>query len=160
MNTRPLRTHALQNPRTQGERIRYARLHLDISQDELARRVRQTGGGKVSKSLVSQWERDSVKNPNNANLLAIAAVTGFTPTWLIHGKEPKRQTVASRGEVAGIDVDRLTRAIAAAKSALDADALMPSRAARVIAALYETLMDAPGLDDSTLATFAATLARQ
>lgn len=160
MSTRPLRTYALENPRSQGQRIRYARLHIEVSQDELAKRVRKISGGKVSKSLVSQWERDSINNPNNANILAIAAVTGFTPEWLITGKGSMRQTVASRQEAAATDGVRLARAVAAAMKAMKVSGVDARRAARVIGGLYDTLLDAPELDDSTLATFATTLARQ
>lgn len=158
MNARPLRTTSPENPITLGERIRFARLSLDISQAQFADRIKRSGGGgNISKSLVSQWERGGVKNPNNANLLAVQAVTGFAIEWLINGKGPQRVTIPStRREATAASLDRalLARAIAATSPpGTDAD-----QQARVIAGLYDLLGDTPDVSPKLLARLAKTLA--
>ncbi len=157
MSIRPLRTSAAENPRTQGERIRFARLAMDLSQGQFAERLGRSGGGKISKSLVSMWERGGIKNPNNANLLAIQAVTGFAMEWLISGKGPQKVTIPSTrrdATAAAIDRELLARAIAAvAPAGTDA-----ANFARMIGGLYDLLGDTPDLSDELLARFAKTLA--
>lgn len=157
--TRELRTSATDNPRTLGERIRYARLDLKISQEDLASRINRITGGNITKSLVSRWERDAVKNPTNENILALAAVTSFRVEWLIRGKEPRKATVPSKAETAGLNDAQLARAIETAMGAMKIRGVDSNRAAAIISRLYETLCDTPGLDDQTLKIVAGALAR-
>lgn len=157
MSTRPLRTTAATTPRTLGERIRYARLSIDVSQEQFAKRISENGGGKISKSLVSMWERDDVKNPQNANLIAVQAVTGFRFEWLTTGAEPKRIQIPARAStpsITPINVELLARALATAYPTLaDSDSQ-----ARIVSGLYELLRDSPDLTPPMLATFAVGLA--
>ncbi|MCR6496203.1 helix-turn-helix domain-containing protein [Thermomonas sp. S9] len=76
--SRPLRTTLPQNPKTQGERIRYARISSNLTQQQLAQAVGRITKSVIDKATVSKWEGDSTSNPTNANMLAIQAVTGFS----------------------------------------------------------------------------------
>lgn len=154
MSTRPLRTQSVAKPRTQGERIRVARIAANLSQPQLARAVSQITKTKVSKSLVSQWERDDVANPNNASMLAIQSVTGFAMEWLVSGRGPQRYSLAPVGEaVRGLNQELLSRAFMAVCPEVD----KPETKAKVIGALYDLLAEAPDTADSALQRLAATL---
>lgn len=157
MSSRPLRTTAVQKPRTQGERIRYARIESNLSQSQLARGVSSYAKSKITKSLVSQWERDSVANPNNANMLGVQMVTGFAVQWLVNGRGPQRLVIPSAdpNNIAPLDVSRLARAMKAANPTLED----PEGRARTVAALYDLLGDTPDIAPALLARFAATLSR-
>lgn len=151
--TRPLRTSAIANPRTQGERIRYARINANLSQEQLGIQIGKAGGSNVTKSLVSQWERDGIKNPTNDNLFAIEAVTGFSAQWISSGRGAQKAKAAS---AVRLDTHALTRALSAALP----DAARPDELAQVIAGLYDVLIDTPDVSDKTLSSFAAALARR
>jgi transcriptional regulator with XRE-family HTH domain len=155
MSVRPLRTTAVQKPTTQGERIRFARIACNLSQPQLARAVSQISKSKVTKSLVSQWERDSVANPNNANMLAIQAVTGHSLEWLVSGRGPQKVSLpkATADSSAPLDAQRLARCFLAVNPALE----MPLEKARTVAALYDLLGDTPDMSTVTLQRLAATL---
>lgn len=157
--SRPLRTSAVTEPRTFGERIRYARLSTDLSQEQFANRINAIVGGSSSKSLISMWERDLIKNPQNANLLAVQAVTGMSMQWLATGKGQRRINMpvknATQSTVA-LDVQALTRALATADPKLED----PARTARIVAGLYDVLCDTPDLPQSLLDRFASGLARE
>ncbi|MFL4599781.1 MULTISPECIES: helix-turn-helix domain-containing protein [Stenotrophomonas] len=151
--SRPLRTAAPSNPRTQGERIRFARISANLSQEQLGMQVNKAGGSSVTKSLVSQWERDGVKNPTNDNLFAIEAVTGFSAQWISSGRGPQKAKAAS---TVRLDTHALERALAAALP----DNGKHADLAQVVAGLYDVLMDTPDVSDKTLASFASALARR
>lgn len=150
--TRALRTEAPRNPKTQGDRIRHARIAAGLSQGALADRIRGAGGSRVSKSLISQWEGDNIKNPTNENLFAIEGATGFSAQWLVSGKgDPK----AKQASAARLNQQALKRAIAVAFPGTMADVH-----AAVVSGLYDVLIDTPDVSDKVLASFAAALARQ
>lgn len=153
MNTRTLRTHAPVDLNTMGRRIRFARLENKMSQADLALQVARRTGKGITKSLVSQWERDSVANPQNANLHAIAIATNFNLDWLIHGgKYPQRMGAKQLDDDAArmINVERLARAV---------DAVIPgtpnlrSKAA-AIASIYDLLTHSPDIPDAIISSVA------
>lgn len=143
----------LERLKTQGERIRYARQQAGLSLAQVASGIRLLTGSKASKSLIGQWERGGVNNPNNANMLALAQVTGFSVEWIVRGRGPERGVPASAkaAAAAAIDKQRLARAIAATGQAL------PDAFVRTVADLYDMLGDTPDIRDDVLARFAATL---
>lgn len=151
MNTRALRTHAPTTLDTMGRRIRYARLENKMSQADLALQVARRTGKGITKSLVSQWERGSVSNPQNANLHAIAMATGFNLDWLIHGgKYPQKVGAKQIDQEAErmIDVARLVRAV---------DAVIPGienlpRKAAAIASIYDLLTHSPDIPNAIIAS--------
>lgn len=151
---RPLRTQAPLKPRTQGERIRYARLNCGLTQQQLADAVSAISNMRVSKSLVSKWELDGVNNPNNANMLALQAVTGFDVTWLVTGRGAQRVSMPDRKHSNPLDPDRLAKALAAAAPGLRIDY---ATTARVASELYEILTDTPEVAPAVLERFAAHL---
>lgn len=155
MPSRPLRTSAARSPKNQGERIRVARIESNLSQAQLASAISKISGGRVTKSLVSQWETGDVKNPNNANMLAIQVITGFSMNWLVTGRGPQRVTLPSArtDTIAPLDQGRLARAIAAAVP----DLPDTHRIARAVGGLYDLLGDTPDIKDDLLARFAAAL---
>lgn len=152
----PLRSHAVARPKTLGERIRYARISCNLSQGELAAAIRLQTGRKITKSLIGQWERGGIANPNNEYLLAVQASTGFSMDWLIRGRGPEKATLPAAGaSTAPLDESLLARAMLAAEPGLT-DA---SRRAKVVSALYGLLVDTPDIAPALLARFAATLAK-
>lgn len=80
-----LRTEAPPLLDAQGDRIRYARVTAGLSQDQLAAGLRAQTGSRMTKSLISHWERGAVKNPVGANMVVIAHLTGYAYEWLING---------------------------------------------------------------------------
>lgn len=158
MDTRPLRTKGKADPRTQGERIRVARTAAGLSQGRLADAITMHGG-RATKSLVSQWERDTIANPENANLFAIQAITGYRAEWISTGKEPKKLEMRSPKDSSGLDRKLLARAIAATLRALPSGEKDPQRIADIVSRLYDTLITAPDVDPATLDIVAAALAK-
>jgi len=155
--TRPLRTSLIQKPRTQGERIRYARISCGLSQQQLADGVSKISKMRASKSLVSKWELDGVNNPNNANMLAIQAVTGFAVEWLVNGRGAMRVAIPTTKETAPLNVAYLAKALEAACP----DRPMEYQAtARVVVPLYEILCDTPEIAMPVLLRFAEALRKQ
>ena len=152
MTSRPLRTTAPINPRTRGERIRYARITAGMTQQGLADLIRKAGGTGVSKSLVSQWESGGVKDPTNDNLFAIGAVTGYSAEWLATGRGEMRASVA-----AAQSFD--TRALARVLEAVAPDAGIAAKAA-IVAALYDVVIDSPDVTDAQLSSFATAFSRK
>lgn len=146
--SRPLRTSIPQNPQTQGERIRYARISSNLTQKQLAQAVGKITKTAIDKGTVSKWEGDSTSNPTNANMLAIQAVTGFAMTWLVTGRGEMRATQAAH---TGLQVDVLGRAMRATFDEFD-DA-MPG----AVATLYDLILDAPSVSDAVLKRTASAL---
>lgn len=69
-----------------GERIREARKALDISQAELARRVRRPGAEKpVDASTIKRWEL-GYTSLDAAYLAPLASALGCSTDWLITGE--------------------------------------------------------------------------
>lgn len=64
------------------QNIMAARQAEGLNQQELAVRV------GVTKSLVSQWESDTVKSIKGENLLKLADTLRVSPNWLLYGKTP------------------------------------------------------------------------
>lgn len=143
-----MRTSLPVNPATQGERIRYARISANLTQQQLADAVSKLTKGAVDKGTVSKWEGDTTSNPTNANILAIQAVTGFSVTWLVHGRGEMRVS-AMRSESLNLDV--LTRAIRVVAPNLAASVVV------AIGAVYDLILDAPDVSDSVLARTAAAI---
>lgn len=139
--------------RTQGDRLRYARRMSGLSLDQMATAIRHITKSKVSKSLISQWERGAVNNPQNENILAVQAITGFSVEWLVRGRGPQKVALSDAQSTATstIDAPRLARAMQAASPDL------PERLARTVADLYDLIGDTPDISDAILARFAATL---
>ncbi len=144
----PLRTSAPLNPATQGDRIRYARLTSNLSQQSFAAAIAKITKTKVDKSAVSKWESESTANPTNASLMAIQAVTGFSAQWVVTGKGEER---ARHTVIGGVQIDVLTRAVGIVFP--DSN---PSVAV-AIGTLYDLILDAPDVSDTALARTAAAL---
>lgn len=145
-NRHPLLTPSVQDPKTKGERIRYARVQCGLSLTQLAKAVSLITKNSVTKSHVSQWERDAIKNPTNANMLAIQAVTGFSMRWMVTGKGEMKATLEGSSAVHAIDQERLVAAIKGVLPDLpDLDAK-----ARRIANWYEVLGDAKGMSNAVI----------
>lgn len=149
MTKRPLRTAAVAHPRTTGARIRYARLDCNLSQEAFAAGISSITKVKIGKSLVSQWETDSIASPSHANLNAIQAVTGFSVEWLATGSGDQRATVRS----SELDVDRLKLIL----KAIAPDRTGIPREARAIALLYKVLADSPSMSPPLLAEMARNI---
>jgi len=140
-------------PTSQGERIRYARTNAGLSQNQVAAALRLATGSKITKSLVSQWERNAIKNPSNAHLLALEALTGISATWIVKGRGPKEVALRSSAELQAqqLDKERLARAIAATQVAV------PDRFTPTIADLYDLIRETPSISDEMLRRIAASL---
>ena len=102
---RRLRTVAPPLLDTAGERIRYARVTMGLSQAQFADAVSRESGCRITKAAVSKWENNLTGLPQAENLLAVERVTGYPVDWLVRGgPEPERL-----GEVS--DTDRLVEAV-------------------------------------------------
>lgn len=147
-STRPLRTQLPPNPETQGERIRYARISSNLTQQQFADGISKLTRGKIDKGTVSKWEADSTANPGNATMLAIQAVTGFALGWLVNGKgDPKAKTAAGLG----IQAPVLSRALTVVFPNV------PPASIVAVATLYELILDAPDVSDQALRSVADAL---
>ena len=146
MTRRPLRTAAVEKPVTTGQRIRFARLECNLSQQALAAGVASITKSKVSKSTVSTWETELVNVPSHSNLRAIQAVTGFAVEWLTTGKGDQRASIRS----GDLDADRLQVIL----KAIDPDRADIAREARIIALLYKVLASTPSIPPTLLAEMA------
>lgn len=148
---RPLRTALPLNPHSQGERVRYARISANMTQQQLATAVGKITKAPIDKATVSKWEGDSTSNPTNANMLAIQAVTGFSLAWLVTGRGEMR---ISNAPHAGLQTGVLTRAMQAAMESVPDD--LPA----AVATLYDLILDAPGVSDAVLKRTAAALIKR
>lgn len=149
MNSRPLRTAAVSKPKTTGERIRFARLACNLSQDGLATRIAAITDASVRKGHVSQWEKGIIESPSYVNLGAIQAVTGFSIQWLTTGKGDQRVSLKSDA----IDEARLAQVL----SAIYPDRSDIARDARVAALLYQVLTDTPTMAPALVAQLAKNI---
>lgn len=145
---RPLRTTLPQNPHTQGERIRYARISANLTQKQLADAVSKITKGDISKATVSKWEGDATSNPTNPSMLAIQAVTGFSISWLVNGRGEMRVSTAPH---AGLQAEVLARSL---RAVLGESA---GGSAAAVATLYDLILDAPGVSDAVLQRTATAL---
>lgn len=154
MKSRPLRTSAVDKPKTLGQRIRFARLSCNLSQEAFAKRISGITEVYVRKGHVSQWETDEIENPSHANLSAIQAITGFDVHWLATGKgnqrlSPKSDAIKSDA----IDEGRLALVLAA----IYPDRPDITRDARVVALLYQVLTSTPTMAPPVLAQLAQSI---
>lgn len=67
------------------ERIRDARKHIDLSQEELALEL------GISRSAVAQWEMNGGTTPSVENLIALARRSGFCFEYLSTGRGERIQ---------------------------------------------------------------------
>jgi transcriptional regulator with XRE-family HTH domain len=65
-----------------AQRIKKARLHSNMSQSALAKRV------GVTLSTVSSWESGRIKSLSTRSLLNLESATGFSARWLQYGEGP------------------------------------------------------------------------
>lgn len=156
-HTNPLRTQAPHRLDTVGERIRHARIDADLSQEALAQRISAISARRVSKAAVSKWESGAISMPLPESVFAMQAITGFSAHWIVTGKgDPKASVAPAKPSITSpLDRDVLQRAIAVAMPGADA-----AVHARVIAGLYDVLLDTPDINDRSLAAFAAALSSQ
>ena len=63
-----------------GDRIRIARLNLELSQSALAKRA------NVSQGTIGQLE--SGRNQSSAKIVELASALNVSPEWLLYGKNP------------------------------------------------------------------------
>lgn len=71
---------------TLGKRIKKARLIAGLNQQALAEAISQFGDGRtVTRTAVVQWESESTRGIEAANLLKAAKVLNVAPEWLQFG---------------------------------------------------------------------------
>src|SRR5689334_14840262 len=71
---------------TPGKRIKKARAEAGLSQQELALALGKYGDGRtVSRTTIAQWESDSTRGIEAANLLKAARALDVTAEWLQFG---------------------------------------------------------------------------
>ena len=131
-----------------------------MSQEQLARAVALHGGRKVSKPLVSQWESDRVRNPENANLFAIQAATGFRAEWISSGEGSPKTSTQLQSSVHELDRECLRQALMASAKVVGMNAVTAAQMADMSGRLYSILMEALSpLDETTLVAIAKELAK-
>lgn len=80
---------------TLGKRIKKARLMAGFNQQALATAISQFGDGRtVTRTAVVQWESETTRAIEAANLLKAAKVLNVTPEWLQFGTGHMRPTPA------------------------------------------------------------------
>lgn len=136
-----------------GQRIRYARNETGMSQSEFARAISHISKSRCTKSLVSQWEVGKVHNPQNATMMAICAITGFSQQWLVNNKGPEKSGIAplkvaepAAVYAPGLDRATLRRAILIAAT----EQKTPKGIADAAVEIFETLADMPDVPDAVL----------
>lgn len=70
------------------ENLKAARTAAGMTQPQLATKV------GVTKSIVSQWEGDSIKQIGGENLLKASKALGVSPDWLLHGDTSAADEIA------------------------------------------------------------------
>lgn len=145
---------------TLGNRIREARRGCGMSQSEFARAINQRTKGRISKSLISMWERGDVKNPTIEHLQAIVAVTGVAHDWLMSGKGPKKTDLSAALDAARgvIPLDRAALATAV-QVVFEKPPGGATKAAEIVLSLYDILVESPATDLAALRRMAAILAK-
>lgn len=143
---------------TFAARVKKARLQCGLSQAALAKSINHITKGKVSASLVSQWELGKVKNPQLETLSALVAITGFSHDWLATGKGPEKanlaEALAAQQRTVPLDRAAVARAVRIVWGAKPKTA---DAAAEVILALYDIIVESPGTDDAALRRMATLL---
>lgn len=160
-----LRSHSSSSLETSGARIRHARLSVDMTQEEFAKRISQVSSCKITKAAVSKWETNNTGAPQPENAFAIQAITGFSAYWLVTGRGEERVPQPSERDnrapenlEASLDHGLLQRALTIAVTVTGADAA--ARTASVTTGLYDVLLKSPELNDAVLASIATVLASQ
>ncbi|MGO1000736.1 helix-turn-helix domain-containing protein [Lysobacter sp. CA196] len=152
MNRRHLRTVAVLDPQTLGQRIRFARTENNLTQEDLAAGIgKLTRSSKINKSLISIWEKGGVSSPTHANLMAVQSITGFSAKWLATGVGERKMRLTSTD----LNVERLTQVL----KALNPEAPNPRGEALAISVLYKILTDNPDTPAATLDQVAGALPR-
>lgn len=72
---------------TRGNRIRYLRKSKKLTQEQLADRI------GVTKSLVSQWERNAIGEISHRNWMALLAELSADPEFLEFGSDPPKALI-------------------------------------------------------------------
>lgn len=72
---------------TTGERIKFIRESMDLSQDKFGALV-SIGAKTVKKGTVSTWEKD-VNTPGGIYLLGMEEKTKFSARWILTGSQPQ-----------------------------------------------------------------------
>jgi phage repressor protein C with HTH and peptisase S24 domain len=120
-----------------------------LTQERFANALaKQSKNKALDKAVVSKWESDVTTNPNNASMLAIQAVTGFSLQWLIHGTGEMRVATEATPD---LHQESLERAILAVFPNAQTEEV------RAVSALYSLVVDAPDVSDVSLARTAAAI---
>lgn len=94
---------------TIGERI--ARLRGEMTQTELATRVKRITGESLSRAAIAQWEGGAVKNLRPENLLAVCEVFSVDPWTLVFGERRKKAAAVKSAMTDTIEVSDAEREI-------------------------------------------------
>lgn len=97
--------------------------------------------------------------PSASRLVAIADAAGVNIAWLAAGRGPKKGSAAPMAGPAAVELDRMTRAVAAVQEGLQAAGrtVAPERFAQLVMAAYK-LLAVPGNTTAQVAEFiSATL---
>jgi transcriptional regulator with XRE-family HTH domain len=84
-----------------GVRIRQARLYAEMSQADLAKKL------KVHRSAVAKWESNKGLNPKTKHVEAIARITGVSLEWLVTSRG--QMTVDPNDPVLGMSMKTAAR---------------------------------------------------
>lgn len=131
-----------------GDRI--AELRGEMSQTELANRVRAITGESLSRAAIAQWEGGAVKNLRPENLLAVCEVFNVDPWTLVFGRFPKKARKANE------QPPEMTDAIAVSDHEREILVLyrtLPEDTRETVRGIIKQIADA--MSDSTPATKAA-----
>lgn len=90
---------------TAGSRAAQERMSLNLTQDEIARRVTRLGY-PITQTGIDKMEKRNTKRPKFAKELSEAL--GVTEQWLLTGKEPKHHDADTRMDALIRDARRLS----------------------------------------------------
>jgi len=80
----------VKEPRTLGERLRFAREEAGLDTNELNRLVQLPDGSKLSDGYISSYETGRRTKMQGKYALAICATLHIRPAWLLEGTGPRR----------------------------------------------------------------------
>lgn len=98
---RPTRSVRCTPMETRGQRIRFVREQMGLSQEAFGKRL------GVAKAAVSGWERDEVDTLRSDNLLGIQRISGFNATWIETGAGDQKMGVRESEAVYKVSDDAM-----------------------------------------------------
>jgi len=127
---------------TLGARCRLARIELDLSQADFARRLTNRDF-TIGRQGVNKIELDQVVDPGSKTMIRYQEITGYSVRWLVTGRgEPKAASGTSAPAPADINIRAMGLALGALREAetVPAVASMPDEArAAMLLGFYRRL---------------------